>query len=1313
MRSQACPKFHRTYYVGVACVLWLFCLCGAAFAAPTEVDPVDIEHLFDALHAPTATEMPRQLHTDEGYLRFVAAPPGAYFVTGISAAKSSAPELTAQTFISAHIGAFARPSSRMSFNTARVNSGGDQSYVKLRQTYNGIPILCGEIMVQTNAFGGVVCVLSDVLRDTAPLDDGALSITPSISMDAAQAAALQWACNTFGGSQDDYTAGPGERMLYDPVVVGEPGAISLTWKFVVVGQTTPLTYEAVFVDAHSSRIVFHYPLVHDLRDRRIFDGENTYQITPDGNIISNGKLVRSEGDPPTNIVDADLAYDYFGDTYDFYSRVHGRDSIDNKGMPIVGTVRFCNPFFGCPMENAFWSGGEDDPINNLIGISTNHMYFGQGFSAADDVVGHELTHGVTENESNLIYANQSGAINESFSDIWGEYIDLTNGRGTDTRAVRWLMGEDVPGMGAIRNMANPPQFGDPDRVGSPYYYKGPLDNGGVHWNSGVINKLCYLMTDGDTFNGRTVSGMGIETTAKLFYELQIHLLTAASDFNDVYNALGQATINLAYSPIERTNVRTATLAVEIAPDTSDELITAFRAIPSIDKLGRPVIALTWNNPTSPLFKRVIIVRDTKSFPRVPTEGLEVFRGTDEKFLDTAVVAGAEYFYTIFSQLAGGFPDQRFTRAVAGTTPADFLTEVFSPGSPTPPTPANLFDLSFTQILFSPVGAPQAPVGESPTIGNYYSAYTVMVTQSISDLPVPRQDERGGAFMLPLTQNQVWPVPITVAPFPFFGVRYSKIFLGANGYIAFQDVGPLSPENLVPSLAAHFSVPRISFLFSKLAPSASGEMWARILDDRMVVTFVGVPEFESAAVPPARNPNTVQVELFYSGDIRLTYLDCNVHNAVVGLSDGQGMPQDPGLLFPGVQHVVIPSDLSQFPGNLTALTLEPIPLQNVAAGEEIMFVARTRSVPPGFPIPVLSAEWNGPGQSAPFSGAPPATQAPFADNRDGTGTFRWQTGLLNTGMFVVRIIATSGAMTAYQDVNLAVGISEPLPTASEVVLRTNDPVEDPRRDRPVDDDLALIADYHYSHPEELSNPELYAEGPTEIFWFKDNAMIPAFTDIRVVPPDATKPNEQWFFVVIPRTMSSLEGRPIEGTPKLSPVVTIAGLPRIFNVVLPEDIPAGAHEGVPLPNLPPAEGPSTGIPPTTVVILGKRLTNPISITFGGIDAQSFHAVNDFRVEAVAPAHAPSFVIGGIAIPDDLVVVTPAGATTAPEAFTFVDGGNSILKADVNRDGKVDAVDVQLVVNALLELSKSRVNADVNLDGKINAADLQIVINAAIGN
>ncbi len=199
------------------------------------------------------------------------------------------------------------------------------------------------------------------------------------------------------------------------------------------------------------------------------------------------------------------------------------------------------------------------------------MAYCTGLADGDDVVGHELTHGVTSNESNLFYYYQSGAINESLSDIGGEFVDLTNGKGNDTPGVRWLMGEDLISIGgAIRDMQTPGTFGDPDRMTSGSYWVEPSDNGGVHINSGINNKAAYLMTDGDTFNGITVTGLGLDKTAKIYYEAQTNLLTSGSDFADLHEALFQGCLNLmGTSGIGYTDclaVRNATDAVEMDMD---------------------------------------------------------------------------------------------------------------------------------------------------------------------------------------------------------------------------------------------------------------------------------------------------------------------------------------------------------------------------------------------------------------------------------------------------------------------------------------------------------------------------------------------------------------------------------------------------------------------------------------------------------------------------------------------------------------------------------------------------------------------------
>src|SRR5262249_43244097 len=249
------------------------------------------------------------------------------------------------------------------------------------------------------------------------------------------------------------------------------------------------------VDAQSGIVALHFNQIADAKSRRVCNANNI--VDPDGdeknNCDTDAKAVRLEGAPNTGNADVDLAYDYSGDTYDYYSTNFARDSLDGNGLKLISLVKYCPNVPNCPYQNAFWDGQQ--------------MTYGDGFASADDVVGHELSHGFTEFTSHLFYYYQSGAINESLSDVFGELIDQGNGKGTDTAGVRWLLGEDLIG-GAIRNMQNPPAFNDPDRTGSPLYFGGETDSGGVHSNSGVNNKAAFLMTDGGTFNGQTITGLG-------------------------------------------------------------------------------------------------------------------------------------------------------------------------------------------------------------------------------------------------------------------------------------------------------------------------------------------------------------------------------------------------------------------------------------------------------------------------------------------------------------------------------------------------------------------------------------------------------------------------------------------------------------------------------------------------------------------------------------------------------------------------------------------------------------------------------------
>ncbi len=397
-----------------------------------------------------------------------------------------------------------------------------RSFVRFQQVSGGIPVLGGELVVQLNSEKDVLSVNGEVLPD---ID---ISPTPVVSPETAASVGLAAVAKDLGEMVDTLAATKPELWYFNPKLLGGPGPqiTSLVWRMEVQAADPTPVKDLVLVDALRGSVVLQFSEIDTALYRKIYDNANNRSAGLPGT-----GPVRVEGQGATGVNDVNLAYDYAGDVYNFYLNTHGRDSLDGHGMQLISTVRYCDPdpTTACPYDNAFWNGTQ--------------MVYGAGYPGADDVVGHEMTHAVTDHTSRLFYYMQSGAINESFSDIWGEFIDLTNGRGNDSPSVRWLMGEDVPG-GAIRSMSNPPAYNDPDRIGSSNYWCDSRDNGGVHINSGVSNKAAYLITDGGSFNGKTVVGLGITKTAKIYYEAQTHLFTSAGDFQDLYNTLQQACTNL-------------------------------------------------------------------------------------------------------------------------------------------------------------------------------------------------------------------------------------------------------------------------------------------------------------------------------------------------------------------------------------------------------------------------------------------------------------------------------------------------------------------------------------------------------------------------------------------------------------------------------------------------------------------------------------------------------------------------------------------------------------------------------------------------
>jgi len=485
------------------------------------------------------------IHKPTGMVSFIGADPRRP-VQAASAVKGLIADDAAMAIVKDHGSLFGlrEPAKELRIMKKETRENG-RSMVRYQQHYQGIPIVAGELIVNMDSGNNLLSIGGKISPSLL------LSITPALSIGQARSIALGAAAKWNNINAADLEATTPELWIYDSRML-EPGIVppNLVWRMEVKGKRLTPVREFVLIDAQKGNISLHFTKIETAKNRLTYDANSTDAL-PGTQVCTEGS--NNNACTGGSNADADYAHRYAGDTYDFYFTNHGRDSIDGAGMSIISTVRYCDPYFTCPYQNAYWEGTQ--------------MVYGAGFPLADDVVGHELTHGVTEYTSQLLYYYQSGAINESLSDIWGEFIDQTNGSGNDSTVVKWKMGENVLGLGAIRDMKNPPAFSDPDKMTSIYYWTSSGDNGGVHSNSGVNNKAAYLLTDGDTFNNITVTGLGITKVAKIYYEAQTNLMTSGTNYYDLYQYLYQACLTLVGSSGitsgDCQQVRNATAAVEM------------------------------------------------------------------------------------------------------------------------------------------------------------------------------------------------------------------------------------------------------------------------------------------------------------------------------------------------------------------------------------------------------------------------------------------------------------------------------------------------------------------------------------------------------------------------------------------------------------------------------------------------------------------------------------------------------------------------------------------------------------------------------
>jgi Zn-dependent metalloprotease len=264
------------------------------------------------------------------------------------------------------------------------------------------------------------------------------------------------------------------------------------------------------------------------KNRLIYTANNSWTMP--------GALIRREGEGPSGDVAINEAYDGLGATFDLYSNVYGRNSIDDNGMDLIGSVHVGNQW-----DNAQWNGSQ--------------MLFGDGdgtifnrFTIAVDIMGHELTHGVTQQTAALEYHDQSGALNESISDVFGSLVKQLS-LGQTAAQADWLIGAGIWAAGingvALRSMKAPgtayddPKLGkDPQPDHMSRYDNTPKDNGGVHINSGIPNKAFYLAAT-------ALGGNAWDVAGNIWYRTLLDSrLSATAQFQDFANLTADNAGNL-------------------------------------------------------------------------------------------------------------------------------------------------------------------------------------------------------------------------------------------------------------------------------------------------------------------------------------------------------------------------------------------------------------------------------------------------------------------------------------------------------------------------------------------------------------------------------------------------------------------------------------------------------------------------------------------------------------------------------------------------------------------------------------------------
>ena len=390
----------------------------------------------------------------------------------------------------------------------RVESRGNDDLF-FGQQKNGIVVFAAELAVHLDD-DHVVATHGKYLPDIPAFP------APKLTADQARRIAM-----TAAPVLTPVAIGDPSLMYYNAALLGgEPDETHLAWRVILRGFRPADGAGGrwtVFVDGHNGEVL---AILDEIRTGKDYDLSTANQDTsstcwfwPHSDhttqwFTESGPTGSYPGTFPGGDTDGDNMWYYNDETYNFYKVRFGRRSFDNDDEQVESYVHVGNNW-----QNA--------SANDIC------LKFGDGM-AERDIYAHEWTHGMVYETCDLEYKNQSGALNEHFADFFGAMVDDYD----------WIIGEGTT-TGILRDMSNPPAYGDPDHMSN--FWNTTSDHGGVHTNSGIPNKVSYLMAMGGTHRGVDVGGIGLTDTMRILYEVVTRELGSNSNFMDYRDATVRVT----------------------------------------------------------------------------------------------------------------------------------------------------------------------------------------------------------------------------------------------------------------------------------------------------------------------------------------------------------------------------------------------------------------------------------------------------------------------------------------------------------------------------------------------------------------------------------------------------------------------------------------------------------------------------------------------------------------------------------------------------------------------------------------------------